>query len=73
MNPLFILTMPDGRDLYRITIVNNYSCNDHYVYFFGTNDTKTVSVNYSVPQGKTRSNRTIVVDGVTYQSVETNN
>ncbi len=71
--PLFILTMPDGRNLYRITVANNFSSNDHFVYFFSTNDTKTISVNYSVPQGKTHVNRTIVVDGVTYKAVETNN
>lgn len=66
-NPKKVCTLPDGRVLYRITVENpNYN---HYVYFFSTNDTTTVSVNYAVPQGKTSRNQTIVLDGETYQLV----
>lgn len=45
-HPTEICVMPDGRHLYAFsieTVQNNY----HYIYYFGTNDTSTVSVNYS--------------------------
>ena len=72
-NPDVVATMPDGRILYRITVAGITSTYNDYVYYFGSNDTKTISVNYRIPQGKTTINRTIVLDGVTYQAVQTNN
>ncbi len=66
-NPEVVCTMPDGRVLRRITI--DRPRDDHYVYFFSTNDTTTVSVNYQVPQGKSSYTQTIVLDGVEYNLV----
>lgn len=66
-NPVKVCTMPDGRILYRITIDRNDY--DHYVYFFSTNDTQTITVNRLVPSGKTRRNQTVILDGETYQLV----
>jgi hypothetical protein len=60
--------MPDGRALYRIGI-SHASGYMHYIYFFSTNDTKTVSINREVRTGKTGHNQTIVLDGETYQLV----
>lgn len=71
-NPKYILTMPDGRNLYRIVVAADFEDHDHYIYFFSTNDVNTVSVNYSVRRGKTSFNQTIVIDGVTYQAVTNN-
>jgi uncharacterized lipoprotein NlpE involved in copper resistance len=63
-NPEKVCTMPDGRTLFCITVNRvNY---DHYVYFFSSNDTKTVTVNFNVPQGKSSRVETIVLDGETY-------
>lgn len=71
-NPEVIATLPDGRTLHRLTVfVPNQA--DHFVYFFrdknGLKDTSTVSVNYSVPTGKTSYNQTVVIDGKTYELV----
>ncbi len=71
-HPRLVLTMPDGRQLYRIVIDSPDIRHYHYVYFFDKGD-KTISVNYSVSQGKTTRNQTIVIDGVTYKAIETNN
>lgn len=69
-HPDIICTMPDGRMLYRITLDQpNY---DHYVYFFSTNDTTTVSVNYGVRAGKTSRNMTVILDGQEFKLVPVN-
>jgi len=63
-HPTEICVMPDGRHLYTFsieTVQNNY----HHIYYFGTNDTSTVSVNYSC----NKHNNVIVVDGKNYQLV----
>lgn len=72
-NPHQICEMPDGRVLYCIEIVrpqtfmnSNYN---HFVYYFGTNDVKTVSVNSAVKYGKTTINKVIVLDGKEYELV----
>jgi hypothetical protein len=66
-HPVKVCSMPDGRNLYRITVDNpNY---DHYVYFFSTNDTTTVSVNYGVSAGKTSRNMTVILDGQEFNLV----
>jgi hypothetical protein len=65
--PEVVCTMPDGRTLFCITV--NRPAYDHYVYFFSATDTKTVTVNYNVPQGKSSRTQTIVLDGETYMLV----
>lgn len=72
-HPTHVTTLPDGRELYMIVIHWPGGAYDHYVYYFGTNDTKTVSVNYQVSQGKTTRTQTIVINGETYSLVPTNN
>lgn len=72
-HPAKVVTLPDGRILYCIVIAKSFSEHDHYIYYFSTNDVNTVSVNYLVPVGKTHINKTIVLDGITYKSAETNN
>lgn len=66
-NPEKVCTMPDGRTLFCGTV--DRPSYDHYVYFFSTNDTKTITVNYNVPQGKSSRVQTIVLDGETYMLV----
>ena len=66
-HPSTIATMPDGRVLYCIKI-HYIGYGHHFVYYFGTNDTKTVSVNYIVQSGKTSHNQTIVLDGKTFKA-----
>jgi len=61
-NPQFIVTMPDGRSLYCIEIENTNSSNYHFIYYFGTNDTKTISVNHYVQSGKTGHNNVSVLN-----------
>lgn len=70
--PQYVLTMPDGRNLYCITIAKESETYDHYVYFFSTNDLTTVSINRNLRVGKVTFNQTIVIDGVTYQAISTN-
>ena len=66
-NPRKITTMPDGRILYRIMVDNpDY---DHYVYFFSTNDTNTITINHTVPAGKFNRIQTIVLDGQEFNLV----
>ena len=71
-NPQQVCEMPDGRILYCIEVVRPDGCYSHYVYYFSGNDTKTVSVNYSVPQGKTSRNEVIVLNGKEYNLVPKN-
>lgn len=71
-SPVYVGTFPDGRKLYQVTVSRGSSYHEHYVYYFAPNDGTTVSVNYEIPQGKTSVNQTIVIDGVTYQAVNTN-
>lgn len=66
-NPERVTALPDGRILYRITVDNPK--NDHYVYFFSTNDTKTVTMNMVVSAGKTHRIQTIVLDGQEFNLV----
>lgn len=61
-NPELVCKANDGRILYRveIKIPNERS---HYMYYFGTNDTSTISVNYSTGN----INEVFIIDGKTYK------
>lgn len=63
-NPELIGTNNAGLPLYRVAI---YKANFgyHYIYYFGTNDTTTISVNYR--SGKT--SQVIVIGNQAYQLV----
>lgn len=55
--PEKICEFSDGRMLYRIEIGMDRN-HSHFVYFF--NNSKELSINYPVPQGKTTRNEVIV-------------
>jgi hypothetical protein len=64
-SPQVVEQMPDGRTLYCMEILNPRDpFHRHFVYYFGTNDTRTVSENYQVPAaGKSTYTQTIVIEG----------
>jgi hypothetical protein len=68
--PTVMCTMPDGRTLYCIKINNVQDTHYHYIYYFGTGDTNTGTINHSVTAGKSSYNEAIIVmDGVSYKLV----
>jgi uncharacterized protein YcfL len=69
-NPEFVAKMPDGRSLYCVQIDRAELAHYHYVYYFGNDDVKTISINSEIKSGKTSYNEVIVVNGREYHLVE---
>lgn len=78
-NPSLVGTLPDGKKLYVIRLVNPRLMNsttyydhlDHYVYLIssdGTNfDSNVQTINYQEPQGKTSQNiAEVIINGKVY-------
>ncbi len=62
--PEFVGTLPDGRVIMRVWVVRKYNRYNHAVYFF-MNGGREITVNHSVPEGKTTRNEVIVLlDGI---------
>lgn len=68
-NPKLVAKMTDGRNLFRIVIQSESHWYPHYVYYFSTNDLKTISVNYAEREGKITVNKTIILDGKEFELV----
>jgi hypothetical protein len=61
---------PKGK-LWRVEIIQPGGAYSHWVYWFD-NSSNTISVNYSIPSGKSHVNQSIVIDGVEYIPKEKN-
>lgn len=60
-HPVLMANMPDGRKLFCIEIRNADDQRTHYIYYFSTNDTKTISDNYTAGSGKSAHGQTVVI------------
>lgn len=72
-NPDTVGTLPDGRVVKHFVRERSNTSHDHHIYFIENPDGKsnTISTNYSVSEGKTTRNETVVlIDGVKYVPLE---